>query len=175
MEGRPREVACSRQCDTAVPVWGTFTRSLSIALLPWQLQILLQLTCYCSPNTCSELRSHDWHGRPTLSNDADHPVHRLAYVSITFQRNLVSTYRIAQITTWNIHRFFITCQLGRITNSKLYFAFIIIFSERTATPKHKSTLRLSCVCSRERERDSCGWEISVLRIVQMNITIERIN
>ena len=148
------------------------SEALAQSLLPRQLQ----LTCYYNPNTCSELRSHGRHGRPTLSNEADRPVYRLAYVSSTFQRNLVSTYRIAQIITWIIHWSFIACRLGRITHFNVWnsISHSLWFLNEQRLLNTKS-LSICFVCAAETERASCGREISVLRMVQMNIAIERIN
>jgi hypothetical protein len=102
-----------------------------------------------SPKICSQHRSHSWHGRPTLSNDADNPANRLADVSSTVHRNLVSPYRIAQIITWNTHWPSITCQLRRIAffNVRNRILHSLWYSEWTATPEHKSTHCLFSVCN----------------------------
>jgi hypothetical protein len=62
---------------------------------------------------------------------------------------LASTYRIAQIIIRNIQWPFIACRLRRsvyfnVPNCILHSLWS---SERTATPKHKITHSLFCVCN----------------------------
>jgi hypothetical protein len=131
-----REGASCRRCDTETPPQDRY----------------VNLRChdnskswYWSPDIRPESRAHGRHGRPTLSNAADHPVNHPVDVNSTFHRNLVSNFMVAQIIIWNMHWPCITCRLRRTTyfNVRNWFLHLLWFLEWTL--QYKSTQCLCCL------------------------------